>query len=362
MRCVLRQGLWTRRPTRRHGLSAALMLIALTGCTVIQGDTASLDNMKTANAVPTPKPAPNVDEALATGTFTDENIASAGIPIPLISPRHRDVKVASIDPRIGLGGITRGVPISDLAGVYLKYDSAIDEAEASKLKSPRDVRRILKMLRIEEPKSLADGWYAARAMTAANDDAFAAGIRHEVRINGAAKVIANLKKPAYVLRLPGATSAMNAVMASVATEDARMAKLRKRFIDTAFRFQKQKWGMTTPPASQPEIKAADATPSQIMQFFASLSLVSEAQAYSVSVMSKILGRAAREVMEAPILPISGQKDETTSCLNWARLNLNQCIAAAHFPSEEAWCVGTHGIEEVRTCWAAALPAPGATVH
>lgn len=368
MRIQVRQDRAVRYSARRYTLTAALLLAALSGCTVVQGDTASLDNMKAANAAPAPAtatPAPVINDALATGSITAASIASSGIPIPLISPRHRDVKVVSIDPRAGVSTISLGVPMAQLAGAYLTYDQTMDKVEASKLNTPKDVRKALKIMRIPAPETLADGWIAVRAMAAANTATFAEGVRNEVRIKGKDKVLTLLDDPDYVLLIPGASAAMSAVMASGKEEDERLAKLRKRFIETAFNFQKQKWGMTEPLESEPVTKAAavTTTPSDaIRRLLGALSPVSEAHAYSVPVMAKILARGARESMSAPIIPISGAKDETTSCLNWSRLNLNQCIAAAHFPSEEAWCVGTHAVEEVRACWAAALPGSGSAPH
>ncbi|HEY4345469.1 MAG TPA: hypothetical protein VGN05_14050 [Parvibaculum sp.] len=362
MSSVSNQGAMALCARLTRGPGMAFMLALLSGCTVIQGDTAALDKMK--NSPPVAAAAPAVASSAATqqtmDALTTASIASAGIPIPLMSPRHRDVQVASIDPRAGLSSLSQGVPMSQLAGVYLKYGDAMKVAEASKLNTPKEVRRVLKTLRFTQPESMADGWYAVRAMAAAQSKVFAEGVRNEVRVNGQAKVLASLQDPAYVLRLPGAGDAMSAVMASAEVENERMMKLRKRFIDTAFKFQKQKWGMNEPLASEPVVKTAEATPpsSAIRSLLAALSPVTEAQAYSTSVMTKILGQAAREVIAAPIIPIAlSGKDETSTCLNWARLNLNQCVAAAHFPSEEAWCTGTHAIEEVRTCWMTAMPTP-----
>ncbi|MES1991049.1 MAG: hypothetical protein V4441_08870 [Pseudomonadota bacterium] len=367
MRKSVRRGHAALHRARHSTFGATLLLVALSGCTVVQGDTASLDNMKAANTEAAAAPAATPDNALAPGSIEAPSIASSGIPIPLISPRHLDVQVASINPGAGINSLSTGLPMTQLAGVYLAYDQTIDTVEASKLKTPKDVRKALKSLRIAAPETLADGWLSVRAMAAANTATFAEGVRAEVRAKGKDQVLKLLEDPAYVMRIPGASAAMSAVMESGKAEDERLAKLRKRFIETAFSFQKQKWGMTEPMESVADIKAADASApasalGKMRRFIASLSPVSEAQAYSVPVMVKILARGARETISAPIIPISGAQDETTSCLNWARLNLNQCVAAAHFPSEEAWCAGTHGVEEVRACWAAALPSTGAAPH
>lgn len=351
------------------GASSVLLasILAGAGCTVIQGDTAQLDNMKSASAQPAPTAATaaattsapvSASDTLATGSLSGENVASAGIPIPLISPRHRELQVASVDPRAGLGAI--GVPIRQLAGVYLKFGDAMTIAEKSNLKTPKEVRRVLNELRFATPDTMAAGWYAIRAMTAAQNKFFAQGVRDEVRLNGQDKVLSSLDNPNYVLRIAGADAAVTDVMASVTAENERMLGLRNRLLETAQKFQRQKWGMIEPASP---VKAAEIStpvqPGTLSSRFASLlstiSPIGEAEAYSPGVMTKILSLAARQVMSAPAT-VTTANDETASCLNWARLNLNQCIAAAHFPSEEAWCTGTHGIEEVRACWAAVLPA------
>lgn len=359
MRRVLREGRLTLGSTRKKSLSAAFLVLALSGCTVVQGGSTSTNEKSPPPVAAAPaQAAPSANDSLLTGSVNQPSIASSGIPIPMISPRNRGIKIASIDPRSGLSAISLGVPIGKLTGVYVDFGKAVTYAEASKLNSPKEVRRVLKKLRIEEPETLADGWLAVRSMAAAQTAVFAESIRDEVRIKGEARVLGLLEDPDYVLRLNGAGAAMSAVMASGKAENERLAKLRKRLIDTAFSFQKQKWGMNTPLESGPLTQTAKAETGTAMvkRVLSTLSPVSEAQAYSTTVMAKILARGARQSMSAPIIPISGSNDETTSCLNWARLNLNQCVAAAHFPSEEAWCVGTHAVEEVRACWAAALPA------
>lgn len=333
----------------------------VSGCTVVEGNTSSLDNMKSAaaQAAPSQAPAPATTTAdAASASVSDTSFASAGIPIPLISPRHANaapVQVASVDPRAGLSALggSGGTPVRQLAGVYLKYGSALALAEKSKLGTPTEVRRVLKEMRYSQPEVMAQGWYAVQAMTAAQTNAFAQGVRDEVRRIGQDRVLAALNDPDYVLRLPGADAATTAIMASVTAENERMLSLRKRFLDTAQQFMRQKWGMSEP--MQPVRQADAREPGQSFRaLIANLSPISEAHAYSRPALTKILALGARQVMAVPMA--AAERDETSACLNWARLNLNQCIAAAHFPSEEAWCAGTHGVEEVRACWASVLPA------
>lgn len=351
---------WARIGASRRGTMLTIASLAmsgavLAGCTVIEGKSSKPEAAKVAETQPAPAP-PAANDAAA---LANQSIASAGIPIPLISPRHQGgVRVASVDPRAGLSALgVGGIPIRQLAGVYLKYGDALVLAEKSKLGTPKEVRRVLKDLRFAEPENMAQGWYAVRAVTAAQTTAFAQGVREEVRRMGQDRVLRALDNPNYVLRLPGADAATTAVIASVAAENERMLSLRQRFLDTAQKFMRQKWGMSDPAAESAPVREAASreTRPSFASRLAALSPIGEAQAYSPAIMTKILSHAARQVMSVSSIPVA-QRDETSTCLNWARLNLNQCIAATHFPSEEAWCTGTHGIEEVRACWASVLPA------
>ena len=88
--------------------------------------------------------------------------------------------------------------------------------------------------------------------------------------------------------------------------------------------------------------------------------VGPAQAYTPGVMNRILTLGAYQVIEGSMTAgDADHRNSTGRCLNWARLNLDQCIAASRFPSEEAYCTGKHAVEEVRSCWAEALPPSGA---
>jgi hypothetical protein len=44
------------------------------------------------------------------------------------------------------------------------------------------------------------------------------------------------------------------------------------------------------------------------------------------------------------------------CINWARLDLNQCVAAGHFKYEDAYCIAEHALMDVARCLTAAQPA------
>lgn len=330
---------------------AAAFLLA--GCLTSGGDS------KPVAAAPEPVPVP---VAMPTEEALLAAIAS-GVPVPLPPPVTRGaVQVASIDPSAGVSSLTSARHLNDYAGVYVNYGSALAAVAEARLNTPTDVRRALERLRVAEPDGLAEGWYAARALIAAQDPTFAQGLRNEARALGKTALLAQLVADEdYVLQISGASSASGAVAVAIREETGRMATLSARFIDKAYEFQKQRWGMIDPLPARPEapVKAAAASPlEQVRSVLAALSPVGTAHAYTPSVMNRILTLAAHQVLDGSMeaMQTAAPRNPTGRCLNWARLNLDQCIAAARFPSEEAWCAGKHAVQEVSSCWAEALPS------
>ncbi|MCF8470540.1 MAG: hypothetical protein K9G30_07130 [Parvibaculum sp.] len=351
-------------------LSAGVLAAGLiAGCTVIEGGTASGDRPdkdQTRFTTDAAAAAVLANDAFETGSTA--LIAAANFPLPLPSPRRREpVQVASIDPSAGVSALSSSSrpDLRALAGVYLDFGSTLASIEGNRLKTPGDVRKAIAALRISEPDDLAEGWYGSRAMIAAQDPVFAQGVRDDVRVHGKAAVLAALEADEdYILQISGVSSATAAVAVAIRNESEHLAALSARFIDTAYRFQKQKWGMTTPmpaPGAPAGVKTAAAATQSVIgrarDILASLSPIGTAQAYSPRVMNRILTLAAYQVVEGSMTSARDQDARTATgrCLNWARLNLDQCVAAAHFPSEEAWCTGKHALKDVGNCWAEALP-------
>lgn len=345
---------------RTLGFSVAAA-IAISGCTVVEGgkDTASAPAAAPAEPIAA-EVAALANDGVTTGGIA--NIASANIPIPLPSPRQQvPVQVASADPSAGIASLSAKPQLEQLAGVYANFGSAIAAVGESRLNTPADVRRALASLRFSQPDALAEGWYATHALIAAGEASFAQGIRDEVRMRGKTAVLEALRSDDnYILQVRGARNATEAVTAALRNENTRLAALSARFKETSYAFQKQRWGMTDPLPAAGETKTADAGTSLTERagaLLAALAPVKPAQAYTPSVMNRVLTLAAYQVVDGSMeAGATATRNPTGRCLNWARLNLDQCLAAARFPSEEAYCAGKHGVEEVRGCWAQAVPA------
>lgn len=263
------------------------------------------------------------------------------------------------------------VPLTGVHAVaqpYVAFNTAVDEAFKSQLATPREVRRLLDALRFNEPQMVAQSWLAHRGLIAAENPEFQEGVRLAVARDGAISVMQQLSgRGSFARNLRGADSAVSAVLERVANDNYRMTVLKARFLSTAQEFQTKRWGMIERPETPASVDFADAgtddsLTDQISDTLQNFSPISPAHAYASPLMERVLAYGALHVIATSLetdvstAEMAPADRRTTSCLNWAKLNLNQCVAAAHFPSEEAWCTGTHAVEDVRACWEKVLPA------
>jgi len=263
------------------------------------------------------------------------------------------------------------VPLTGVHAVaqpYVAFNSAVDEAFKSQLATPREVRRLLDGLRFNEPQMVAQSWLAHRGLIAAENPDFREGVRLALARDGAISVMQQLSgRGSFARNLHGADAAVAAVLERVANDNYRMTVLKGRFLSTAQEFQTKRWGMidrpeTAAPVDFANAETGDSLTTQITETLQNFSPISPAHAYASPLMERVLAYGALHVIATSLetdvstAEMAPADRRTTSCLNWAKLNLNQCVAAAHFPSEEAWCTATHAIEDVRACWANVLPA------
>ena len=353
--------------TTRHlrtywdGSEAPRILAALVGATaiVIMG-AASLKAEEASTAAPTLETTAPQATATPQAAAAPEATAALEIVAQIPLPRARPVQPGEI-ALTGVGAI---------ALQYTQFQRAVTEAIGSSLGTPREIRRLLDKLRFSEPQSVAQGWLAHRGLIAANDPAFADGVRRALAQQGPISVMEQLTgRGSFARNLPGANSAVAAVMSQIVLDNDRLSELRAHFLSAAHTFQGNRWGMIEKPTSQQAVDFANVEnlgaqttlTTHVASALEALAPISPALAYAPPLMERVLAYGARHLIatsletEIQAGDLAPPTQRSTSCLNWAKLNLNQCIAAAHFPSEEAWCTATHAIEDVRACWASVLP-------
>jgi len=211
-----------------------------------------------------------------------------------------------------------------------------------------------------QPEKLSDGWIAYSARVIAANDTFSRGIEAEVAKRGRDTVLAKIASdPQYVNKLPGAFDALDGLMKQVERETSKLSELGNRFIQTAYAFQKKKWGEAEPQPARPHYAGTET----VRLIPAGLFSRDEkpAAAAPVGVTQRVLMLAASLDAGGPEAASSKalmHDPGLSQCMRWARLNLNQCLAAAYFPSEQAYCTGKHAINEVNACWTKLLPQKG----
>ena len=309
------------------------------------------------------------DALLVTGS-----VPTLARPMPR-PDNHTPVRATAADaaPAAQLSQTSAGA-LDRLARRYAEFDRALNAAASSRLNTPKEVRRVLRDLRYTKADQIGKGWYAFRAVVAANHPDFARGVRDEIETLGERTVLKQLTgSGSYARSIAGAQSAAAEVIDAIAEDNQLMASLSERFLSAAREFQNKKWGMTRPLSDGKMTAELDADEDMADENMADqlaalgralreVAGITPAHAYSPATMERILALGAQRVIGvSPGESQSLMSDRASDkCLKWARLNLNQCLAAAHFPSEEAWCTGKHAIGDVRACWAKALPPRLAT--
>jgi len=347
---------------RQTGLPKASGILAVAGLSLVLAGCIGTEKPNVAAVQAQPAPAPVVEPyqiASAPVVLSDGTL----VPIPRAKPaiagkpldRVTRSDAQSKAPLEGPQGLV------EKAAAYRAFDAAIDELANRKFKSPRDVRAALDSLRPHDPAELGEGWVANSAFLAATQPDFVAALNAAVKRDGKQAVLAKLKSGTGVWMFAGSQKARSVVVADAAVAYQKLTGLGQRFLTTAVEFQRTRWGSYEPamPFSvSPQFAAADVGGSDLGNILAELAGVTEAQA-AAPVMQRILaiaGHIALEESDASATVSLVQNRDLSRCTRFARLNLNQCLAAAHFPSEEAYCTGKHAVNEIAYCWATYLPA------
>jgi hypothetical protein len=209
-----------------------------------------------------------------------------------------------------------------------------------------------------DPAKLSQGFFAHHALLAASSGNFASGIRDEADTVGEDRLMAKAAgNQSYFLSMPDSNEALTLVMQAVSKNIGRMHYMANRLEQRAY-----------------ELQGADHVAQRIAERWEAeqakkASYRDEDEEYSFArtpytawpTLNRIMTLAARVSIDA----VEGEhanasetlmKDrESAKCLHWAKLNLDQCIAAARLPSEEAYCASKHGLAEVSGCWASMAP-------
>ncbi len=79
-------------------------------------------------------------------------------------------------------------------------------------------------------------------------------------------------------------------------------------------------------------------------------------------LQDILATAALHILDAnapypSVLPPRNTPDTLAECVDWARLHLNQCVAATRYVYEDSFCIAQHQLKDAGQCIAAFVDGP-----
>jgi hypothetical protein len=304
-----------------------------------------------------------------------------------------------------------GGDVQSAVTAYAAYQSDVSELRAAEIRNANDLETALDRVARHNRDALTRGWIAYGASTAAQSPAFVQGVRDAAAYYGRDAVIwAITADPAYARGLRGGTEATRLLLDSANADAARIIAVADRYQEMAYSMQRQRWANAVAPAQAARVQRvralsvagapASAVPSEVSPRLSvavlSLSPGSDPTAYGgrrfwdalrggpdvVAVSSNPVtyqwrvnvtrGEALDRMASVAALQALDAVDSNQSavsrlisdprsrdCFEMAQLQLYQCMSAARFRYENAFCLGQHGLRDMGTC-IGAVAQPDAT--
>jgi hypothetical protein len=288
---------------------------------------------------------------------------------------------------------------------YAAYQSDVGELRGARMNSANDLEQALEAGARHKSDSLSAGWIAYGAMAAAQSPAFIQGVREAAAYYGRDAVVRGMMADTGWARLlKGGDDATRIVLSSAAADSSRIMAVADRYRDLAYSMQSQRWANAVAPgqamrlqrmrvlgaadpaiAPNPRLAAApvtytpwsDPTAFGGRRFWDSLrggptvTEVSAPAAGSTWRLKPERAEAVNRMTTLAALQALGAANErpqqaaqllsetrSNQCLEMAQLQLYQCMSAAHFRYENAFCLSQHALRDVGQCISGVTqPAP-----
>ncbi|KAF0170065.1 MAG: hypothetical protein FD160_3909 [Caulobacteraceae bacterium] len=290
-------------------------------------------------------------------------------------------------------------PLAQAVKAYASYQNEINDLQGATLANADDLERALDRAAGVNRAALTRGWIAYGAMTAAQAPEFVRGVRDTATHYGRDVMIRGLTlDPAYAERLKGGAEAARLAMMSARADGLRVYSVGERYKEMAYSLQSQRWANQIAPAQPARVTrmrtlAAGASTRDVPAEFAPRLVVPagsltpwtdpnqfggatfwdnfrlaqappiaaplpapvlQAHHDRVSTINRMTTLAALYVMDATLDP-AAQADRmlnegsTERCLELAQVQFYQCMSAARFRYENAFCLGEHALKEMGSC-------------
>ncbi|GAM98843.1 hypothetical protein U91I_02479 [alpha proteobacterium U9-1i] len=293
---------------------------------------------------------------------------------------------------------------------YAAFHNDVSELRSSRIGNANELEGALDRVGRHNRDALTRGWVAYGGMTAAQSPAFVRGVREAADYYGRDAVIWALSvDPSYARGLRGGQEVTRMLLDSANADASRVVNVADRYQEMAYGLQRQRWANAVAPqqaarvqrirslgrADQPvqalpsemsprlsvatlSISGSDPTAFGGRRFWDALRggpEVTEVSATQATYQWRInptrgmavdrmasLGAlqaldAVNDHQSAASQLMSDQRSR--DCLEMAQLQLYQCMSAARFRYENAFCLGQHGLRDVGMCISAVAMPDGA---
>ena len=304
---------------------------------------------------------------------------------------------------IAAPAVPAGPPAEPLGAAvqnYAAFQNDISDLQNQAVENNDQLDMVLARAAAQNREALMRGWLAYGAITAAQSPAFVKGVRQTVAAYGNPAFIRGLTlDPGYAQRLDGGADAARLALGSARADGERVYAVGARYKEMAYGLQKARWAglvsqaqparvnrmrslaagataRTVAPEMLPRLTVAagtlqpwsDATQFGGRTFWDSLRMTPgtpaaqiAAPAYNVRVngdrantINRMTTLAALYIIGATQDPAAQTdrlltEDSTKNCLELAQVQFYQCLSAAHFRYENAFCLGEHALKDMGAC-------------
>ncbi|MGD9966994.1 MAG: hypothetical protein AB7T59_10765 [Hyphomonadaceae bacterium] len=298
-------------------------------------------------------------------------------------------------------GATGNGELQTAVTAYAAYQSDVSELRAANVRDANALDAALDRVGRHNREELTRGWIAYGGNIAAQSPAFVQGVRDAAAYYGRDAVIwAVTVDPSYARGLRGGQEATAMLLSSASADSARIISVADRYQEMAYSLQRQRWANAVAPGQPARIQRIrslgregspdNAVPADVTSRLAvtplSLSPATDPSAYGGRRFWDAV-RGGDQVVEVASTPAAASwrvnatrgealdrmsavaalqaLDATTShrsaimqlvndqrsndCFEMAQLQLYQCMSAARFRYENAFCLGQHGLRDIGLC-------------
>jgi len=293
-----------------------------------------------------------------------------------------------------------GASLQDAITAYASYHNDVSDLRSGALGNADQLEQALDRVARHNRDSLAQGWIAYGAQIAAQSPAYVQGVRDAASYYGRDAVIwAVTVDPSYARGLRGGPEMTRMLLDSANADSARIISVADRYQELAYSLQRQRWANAVAPGQGARLERVRAlgrpggyTPALPTEVSPRLSVtplsitVSDPAAYGGRRFWDAV-RGGADVTEVSVQPptqgwrVNATRGEaldrmaavaalqaldamgshqsavgrliadprSRDCIEMAQLQLYQCMSAARFRYENAFCLGQHGLRDIGTC-------------